>query len=109
MRSNGSTAASRWSAPRRTTTSHPPLDWPGRAEHLTERESEIIALITQGKSNAEVASIVYLSINSVKSHIRSAYRKMGVTNRVEAVLWGVEHGFRPDYHRIADWDPNTVS
>ena len=87
----------------------PALDWPGRAEHLTERESEIVALITQGKSNAEVASIVYLSINSVKSHIRSAYRKMGVTNRVEAVLWGVEHGFRPDYHRIADWDPNSVT
>jgi len=82
----------------------PALDWPGRAEHLTERESEIIALITQGKSNAEIAAIVYLSINSIKSHIRSAYRKMGVTNRVEAVLWGVEHGFRPDYHRIADWE-----
>lgn len=81
------------------------LDWPGRAEHLTERESEIVALITQGKSNAEIADIVYLSINSIKSHIRSAYRKMNVTNRVEAVLWGVEHGFRPDYHRITDWEP----
>jgi DNA-binding NarL/FixJ family response regulator len=85
------------------------LDWPGRAEHLTERESEIVALITQGHSNAEIADIVYLSVNSIKSHIRSAYRKMGVSNRVEAVLWGVEHGFRPDYHRIVDWDPNSVS
>ena len=85
------------------------LDWPGRAEHLTERESEIVALITQGHSNAEIADIVYLSVNSIKSHIRSAYRKMGVSNRVEAVLWGVEHGFRPDYHRIIDWDPNSVS
>lgn len=85
------------------------LDWPGRTEHLTERESEIVALITQGHSNAEIADIVYLSVNSIKSHIRSAYRKMGVSNRVEAVLWGVEHGFRPDYHRIVDWDPNSVS
>ena len=33
----------------------PGLDWPGRSEGLTERESEILALITQGKSNAEVA------------------------------------------------------
>jgi DNA-binding NarL/FixJ family response regulator len=85
------------------------LDWPGRAEHLTERESEIIALITQGRSNAEIADIVFLSINSIKTYIRSAYRKMAVTNRVEAVLWGVEHGFRPDYHRIIDWDTNRVS
>jgi DNA-binding NarL/FixJ family response regulator len=83
------------------------LDWPGRTEHLTERESEIVALITQGHSNAEIADIVYLSVNSIKSHIRSAYRKMGVTNRVEAVLWGVEHGFRPDYHRIVDWEPSS--
>ena len=79
------------------------LDWPGRSEGLSERESEILALITQGKSNLEIVDIVYLSINSIKSYIRSAYRKIGVTNRVEAVLWGVEHGFKPDYHRIEGW------
>lgn len=81
------------------------LDWPGRTEGLSERESEILALITQGKSNNDIAELVYLSINSVKSYIRSAYRKIGATNRVEAVLWGVEHGFKPDYHRIDHWIP----
>ena len=81
------------------------LDWPGRAEGLSERESEILALITQGKSNAEIADIVYLSINSIKTYIRSAYRKIGAANRVEAVLWGVEHGFKPDYRRITGWRP----
>jgi DNA-binding NarL/FixJ family response regulator len=80
------------------------LDWPGRAERLSERESEIIALITQGKSNADIAQIAYLSINSVKSYIRSAYRKMGVANRVEAVLWGIDHGFVPDHHRLRNWE-----
>lgn len=79
------------------------LDWPGRTEGLSERESEILALITQGKSNAEIADIVYLSINSIKTYIRSAYRKIGVSNRVEAVLWGIEHGFKPDYRRIQGW------
>ena len=64
------------------------LDWPGRTEGLSERESEILALITQGKSNAEISEIVYLSINSIKSYIRSAYRKIGATSRVEAVLCG---------------------
>jgi DNA-binding NarL/FixJ family response regulator len=80
------------------------LDWPGRTERLSERESEIVALITQGRSNAEIARIAYLSINSVKSYIRSAYRKMGVANRVEAVLWGIDHGFTPDHHRLRNWE-----
>jgi DNA-binding NarL/FixJ family response regulator len=79
------------------------LDWPGRSEGLTQRESEILALITQGKSNAEVAATVFLSMNSVKTYIRSTYRKLGVTSRTQAVLWGVEHGFRPDHHRIEHW------
>src|SRR6201995_103392 len=37
------------------------LDWPGRGEGLSDRESEILALITQGKSNADVAKLTYLS------------------------------------------------
>lgn len=74
-------------------------EWPGREEGLTARESEVIALITQGMSNADIVQRTSLSINSVKSYIRTAYRKMGVVNRANAVLWGVEHGFRPDHMR----------
>jgi len=62
---------------------------------LTARESEIIALITTGLSNNEIARQTYLSINSVKSYIRSAYRRMGVSSRSQAVLWGVQHGLAP--------------
>ncbi len=79
------------------------LDWPGRGEGLSDRESEILALITQGKSNAEVAALTYLSPNTVKSYIRTIYRKIGVGSRTQAVLWGVEHGFTPDHHRIDHW------
>ena len=79
------------------------LDWPGRGEGLSDRESEILALITQGKSNAEVAALTYLSPNTVKSYIRSIYRKIGVGSRTQAVLWGVKHGFTPDHHRIEHW------
>jgi len=78
-------------------------DWPGRAEGLTDRESEILALITQGKSNADVAALTYLSPNTVKSYIRSIYRKIGVDSRTQAVLWGVDNGFSPDHHRIDHW------
>ncbi len=79
------------------------LDWPGRGEGLSDRESEILALITQGKSNAEVAALTYLSPNTIKSYIRTIYRKIDVASRTQAVLWGVEHGFTPDHHRIEHW------
>lgn len=87
----------------RRASSAPGLDWPGRLHGISDRESEILALITQGKSNAEVARLTYLSPNTVKSYIRSVYRKIGATSRTQAVLYGVSHGFTPDTHRIEHW------
>ncbi|GAA3580490.1 response regulator transcription factor [Microlunatus spumicola] len=78
-------------------------DWPGRGKGLSDRESEVLALITQGKSNAEIAALCYLSINTVKSYVRSVYRKIDVESRTKAVLWGVENGFTPDHRRIDHW------
>ncbi len=83
------------------------LDWPGRTERLTERESEILALITQGKSNADIAELTFLSPNTVKSYIRTAYRKIGAGSRTQAVLWGVHHGFIPDHNRLQQWRTPT--
>lgn len=85
--------------------SAPGLDWPGRREGLTDRESEILALITQGKSNAEVAALTYLSPNTIKSYIRAIYRKIAAGSRTQAVLWGVQHGFSPDHQRLDHWRP----
>jgi len=89
-------------ATRRAKSAHA-LDWPGKTHGITDRESEILALITQGKSNADVAKLTYLSPNTVKSYIRSVYRKIGVASRTQAVLWGVAHGFTPDQRRIENW------
>lgn len=75
-------------------------DWPGKSKGLNAREAEVIGLVTQGLSNQEIAERVYLSINSVKSYIRSAYRTMGVTSRSQAVLWGVENGMAPQRLRV---------
>jgi DNA-binding NarL/FixJ family response regulator len=69
--------------------------WPGREAGLTHRESEVISLVTSGLSNDEIAARTYLSINSVKSYIRSAYRAMGVTTRSQALLWGIDNGMAP--------------
>ena len=60
---------------------------------LSPRESNVLALVTRGFSNQEIADQLYLSINSVKTYIRSAYRKVGVTSRAQAVAWAIQHGF----------------
>ena len=77
-------------------------DWPGRSAGLSPREAEILALITQGLSNQEIADRAYLSINTVKTYVRSAYRKIGATRRSQAVLWGARNGFEPDTKRMVD-------
>ena len=74
--------------------------WPGREHGLSAREAEVVALITQGLSNDEIAKMTYLSINSVKTYIRGAYRKIGISRRSQAVIWGMQHGFEPDTARV---------
>ena len=59
---------------------------------LTPREAEVVGLIAAGLSNHEIAQSTSLSINSVKSYIRGAYRKIHVTTRSQAVLWALRHG-----------------
>ena len=62
-----------------------PITWPGRDAGLTERESEILALLPTGMTNDEIAEHLYVSVNTVKTQLRQLYSKLGVRNRVEAV------------------------
>lgn len=64
---------------------------PSDAE-LSPREREILDLIARGLSNAEITERLYISINTLKTYIRTAYDKIGVHSRVQAVLWGLRHG-----------------
>ena len=64
---------------------HRPITWPGRDAGLTERESEILALLPTGMTNAEIAAHLYVSVNTVKTQLRALFAKLGVRNRVEAV------------------------
>ncbi|WP_340539807.1 response regulator transcription factor [Nocardioides sp. GXZ039] len=68
---------------------------------LTPREVDVLTLITQGLSNQEIAEQSYLSINSVKTYIRSAYRRIGVTSRSQAVVWCLQHGFSSEREETA--------
>jgi NarL family two-component system response regulator LiaR len=71
----------------------PAMTWPGQVFGLSQRESEMLSFITRGLTNEEIASRSYLSINTVKTYIRTAYAKIGVRNRAEAVAWGIRNGF----------------
>ncbi|WP_166390095.1 response regulator transcription factor [Nocardioides ochotonae] len=69
-------------------------DWPGREQGLSPREGEILGMICHGLTNEEIAARSFLSINTIKTYIRTAYRKIGATSRPQAILWGVDHGLR---------------
>lgn len=73
--------------------------WPGDEHGLSGRESEVLALICQGLSNTDISQQAYIGINTVKTYVRSAYRKVGVTTRAQAVIWGLAHGFAAIEHR----------
>lgn len=59
---------------------------------LTERELLALHLIARGLSNVEVAERMFLSPNTLKSYIRSAYAKIGAQTRSQAVLWTLHYG-----------------
>lgn len=73
-----------------------PRDWPGRAQGLTPREAEVLGFVCRGLTNEEIAARSFLSINTVKTYLRGAYRKAGVSSRTRAVLWGIDHGLGGD-------------
>jgi len=74
-------------------------DHPGRSAGLTPREAEVLALIAKGMSNEEIAATAFLSINTIKTHIRNTYAKINVTRRPQAVVWALQNGFVPITHR----------
>jgi LuxR family maltose regulon positive regulatory protein len=62
------------------------------AESLTEREIQVLRLISAGLSNQEIAQELYVSINTIKTHARNAYGKLDVRNRTQAVNRAKELG-----------------
>ena len=65
---------------------------------LTQREAQVLAMLGRGQSNAEIAGTLQMSRNTIKTHIRMAYRKIGVKDRAEAIVWARAH---QTHHELA--------
>jgi DNA-binding NarL/FixJ family response regulator len=58
---------------------------------LTEREFEVLSRIVEGQSNPQIASALYLSPNTIKSHVNGILNKLGVNDRVQAAVFAVRN------------------
>ncbi len=58
---------------------------------LTEKETKILTLIVNGKSNPQIGELLNISVHTVKTHIESIYRKLGVHNKVQAAVYAVQN------------------
>ncbi len=63
--------------------------------NLTQREHDILALLSEGRSNRSIAQDLYLSEKTVKAHLAAIFRKLGVTNRTQAAMMAVQLGVGP--------------
>jgi DNA-binding NarL/FixJ family response regulator len=63
-----------------------------RAGTLTRREREVLARITEGRSNREIARLLRVSEKTVKAHVSSVLAKLGVQDRTQAAVYAVRHG-----------------
>ena len=66
-------------------------DWPGRSLGLSERESEVLVLLAQGLRNADIAKVLFVGDETIKTHVKRAYRKLGVGNRAQATNLVLRH------------------
>ena len=66
------------------------------ATALSDREREVLLLVAEGLANKQIARRLAISEKTVKAHLTSVYRQIGVTDRTQAALWAQRHGLGRD-------------
>jgi two-component system, NarL family, response regulator len=66
-------------------------DLPNKTHSLTQREQEVLALIAAGKSNPEIAEILYITPGTVRVHVHAILQKLGVRDRAQAVVVALQN------------------
>lgn len=69
-----------------------------RTTELSDRESEVLALLASGLTNAEIAAQLYLSVETVKTYVKRVYSKLGVNKRAQAAVVAASLGLTPRKH-----------
>ena len=72
-----------------------------QTNELSNREREVLALLALGSTNRQIANELYLSVDTVKSHMRRLYSKLGVSNRTQAALRADQYQLRPALSRVS--------
>ena len=62
---------------------------------LTEREEEVLRLLSTGLSNRDMASVLFVAESTIKTHVEHILGKLGVSDRVQAAVWAARHGLGP--------------
>lgn len=81
------------------------LDWPGKADGLSERESQVLVLVAEGLTNKEIAALLYVSVETIKTHLRQILGKLRLRNRVEATAYVFRTGA---FSRYQPADPDDA-
>ena len=81
------------SLPTVTAAAAPSTEGARLLEELTQREKEILAVLAEGCSNKEISQTLFISVATVKSHLKSAYSKLGVSRRTQALRLLIQSGF----------------
>ena len=64
---------------------------------LTEREKEILKLLSLGSSNIDIANAIFVSENTVKTHLYNVFKKINVKNRLQAMMWAKGYDFKEEH------------
>jgi len=67
-------------------------DAPVASDLLTNREHDVVRLLAEGRTNDEIATVLFISAATVKTHLSNAYGKLGARNRYDAVVKATQHG-----------------